>query len=510
MHHEMNVRRMPIAARGRLLLFVLAALTLPAGCRRDPDAVNGSARVLPGGFLVRPYLQLGDDPAAARGGSIRVLWHTEDIDDDWVLESLAGGDGDDWRPAAAARWRRMAVEGIAPHRVYRADLSGLPAGKTFGYRLRRRADVVFTAEAPAPRSAGQPFRLAIFGDCGAGTAEEKAVAFQAYRERPHLLLIPGDVVYTRGRVAEYRQKFWPVYDCDRASTGSGAPLLRSTLVVTVPGNHDVGGRDLNQFPDGMAYFAYWDQPLNGPLGRERSPLAPPLVASEARRAAFLQAAGPAFPRMANFSFDYGDAHWTVLDTNAYVNFTDAELRGWIERDLAAAKGATWRFVTFHHPPFNSSHAHFGDQRTRLLADLFQAGGVNVVWTGHVHNYQRTHPLTFKLDRGPDGRPARVLDRVPGRWTLDTEYDGRTRTRPRGVIYVTTGAGGASLYNLEQDADPGSWQAYTSKFISRVNSLTIADIDGPTLTVRQIAADGRELDRFIVTKDLEPGAGSARN
>ena len=65
--------------------------------------------------------------------------------------------------------------------------------------------------------------------------------------------------------------------------------------------------------------------------------------------------------------------------------------------------------------------------------------------------------------------------------------------------MITGAGGADLYNPEQEDDPASWQPFTYKFISQVNSLTVADVDGPTLTVRQVSADGRELDRFVVTK-----------
>ena len=177
-------------------------------------------------------------------------------------------------------------------------------------------------------------------------------------------------------------------------------------MVAAPGNHDIAARDLGQYPDGLAYFCYWDQPLNGPTGQEGGPLHPLLYGPEANRTAFLQAAGPAYPRMTNFSFDYGNAHWMVLDSNAYVDWTDPGLRAWVERDLAAAKDATWRFVACHHPPFNSSHAHFGDQRMRVLVDLFEAGKVDVVWTGHVHNYQRTFPLTFAVNRGADGRPVR--------------------------------------------------------------------------------------------------------
>src|SRR5206468_198680 len=103
-----------------------------------------------------------------------------------------------------------------------------------------------------------------------------------------------------GRISEYREKFWPVYDVDVAAPATGAPLLRSTLVVAAPGNHDIASRDLEKYPDGLAYFLYWDQPRNGPLGREGGPLVPVLVAPVATRAAFLEAAGSAYPRMANF------------------------------------------------------------------------------------------------------------------------------------------------------------------------------------------------------------------
>ena len=125
--------------------------------------------------------------------------------------------------------------------------------------------------------------------------------------------------------------------------------------------------------------------------------------------------------MANFSFDYGDAHWTVLDSNPYVDWTDPDLRGWVERDLAAAQDATWRFVAFHHPPFNSSQAHFGDQRMRVLADVFEAGRVDIVWSGHVHNYQRTYPAHLpRRPQAPTASRSATRTRFPA--------DGRS-TRP---------------------------------------------------------------------------------
>jgi hypothetical protein len=141
---------------------------------------------------------------------------------------------------------------------------------------------------------------------------------------------------------------------------------------------------------------------------------------------------------------------------------------------------------------------------RLLAPTFEAGKVDVVFSGHVHNYQRSYPLRFVPDKTgtllvsndrktPRGRV------VNGRWTLDKSFDGRSDTTPDGVIYVITGAGGQKLYNPEQQDDRDSWQGFTSKFVSKVHSLTIADVEGTTLSVRQLSPDGEELDRFVITK-----------
>jgi 3',5'-cyclic AMP phosphodiesterase CpdA len=282
-------------------------------------------------------------------------------------------------------------------------------------------------------------------------------------------------------------------------------MLRSVPFVAAPGNHDTEGRNLDSRPDALAYYLDWEQPLNGPLAAEGGAIVPTLTASAAARAAFEAGAGAAYPRMTNFSFDYGNAHWTIVDSNAYVDWTDRALKDWVAADLAAARGATWRFVAFHHPGFNSSRAHYEQQQMRLLAPVLEAGGVDVVFAGHVHNYQRSYPLRFlpdnkgillfasREDRTPQGRL------VTGPWSLDKAFARRKDTTPQGVIYIVTGAGGQSLYNPEQDDDPDTWQPFTAKFVSKVHTLTVADVAGTTLTVRQLTAVGQEVDRFTITK-----------
>jgi hypothetical protein len=52
---------------------------------------------------------------------------------------------------------------------------------------------------------------------------------------------------------------------------------------------------------------------------------------------------------------------------------------------------------------------------------------------------------------------------------------------------------------EQQDDPASWQEITYKHVSKVHSLTVADIDGARLTIRQLTADAEEVDRFVITK-----------
>jgi hypothetical protein len=197
----------------------------------------------------------------------------------------------------------------------------------------------------------------------------------------------------------------------------------------------------------------------------------------------------------------------VLDSNPYVDWTNKELNDWVANDLASAsaKNATWRFVTFHHPGFNSANEHYEQQHMRLLSPILETGNVDIVFSGHLHNYQRSLPLRFVpmkkgtlLVGGKEGKTIRGRV-VNGRWTLDKAFDGKTNTTPKGVIYLITGAGGKSLYNIEQHDDPDSWQKFTDKFVSNVHSLTVADISGKTLTIRQVAADGRELDRFKITK-----------
>lgn len=92
----------------------------------------------------------------------------------------------------------------------------------------------------------------------------------------------------------------------------------------------------------------------------------------------------------------------------------------------------WLVIVLHEPPYTTGlHAPAARPPAGLIppiADLFE---VDLVLSGHDHNYQRTHPV----------RGGEILDG----WQ---EPDFRS---PRGTIYVVSGGGGTWLYQFLEGA-----------------------------------------------------------
>ena len=475
--------------------YLIAAFTLLFSIQVSSQNSN-----LQSDFLVKPYLQIGNAP---KPQSLQLLWHTTDPGDQWVAEYKTSS-GTDWIKSEKQTTSKIAVAGIDPFTVYNASFTALIPGSTFMYRVSKNGKVVFNAEAKSLKSTEQSYRFVVSGDMGAGTKAASQVANGIYKSNADFVAIAGDIVYTQGLISEYKTKYWPVYNADKADS-TGVPLMSSVPFVAAVGNHDADTRDLDRFPGALAYYHFWDQPLNGPLGKEGGALVPVLKGSDANKKAFYEGAGERYPRMTNFSFDYGNAHWTVIDSDTYVDWTDSTFKDWVAKDLEQAKNATWRFVMFHHPGFNSSRAHYEQQQTRLLAPIFEKENVDLVFAGHVHNYQRSFPMSFVPDRtgtllvgGTNNSVIRGRV-VNGRWTLDKKFDGKRNKKPNGVIYIVTGAGGQGLYNPEQTKDTDSWQKFTDKFISTIHSFTVVDVKGNILTLRQVDVNGKEVDRIKITK-----------
>lgn len=467
-------------------------------------------------FFIAPMVQIGragSGSDSARTYDVDVLFAAVEAKDasNWTLEAVTipngtGADGSFPRVLTVAPLsrRHVKLETIEPHFVYRTTVSGLSANERFTYRVMQGGVKVFEASAATRKAPGTPYRFVVVGDMGSGSVESAHIAHKISLAKPDLLAITGDVVYKRGRVSEYMSRFFPMYNADAPDSGVGAPLLRSVLSFTSAGNHCVGKTEywlspsFDEHPDLFAYFLYWSMPLNGPQGKDATRSIPELNGDARRIERFKCAAGETFPTMANYSFDFGDAHWLVLDANAYMDWTDEKLVAWVEADLAATK-TRWKFVNYHQPAFTSEPKHKQEKRMRLLAPLLEKYGVDVVFCGHAHYYERIRPVKFQLEMRENGKPIDENGYVGGQITCDMNFDGETVTKPDGVVYLVTGAGGAKLDANGLTWRKELWKPFTHKVLGDRYSFTVCDLDGDTLTIRQIDVNGREVDKLVITK-----------
>ena len=400
-------------------------------------------------FTALPYVQPGASSRLIDGQeAIVVAWQTEHVPAEFALDY---GPTKSYGKSASVRRTERWGSDTDRRFNYAADLVGLHLSAPYYYRLRGGGKTIAEGYFTTRKKRGQPTRFVAFGDNSYGDPGQRAVAYYAYQAHPDLIVNTGDNVYESGRDSEYAEYFYPIYNADTPDPKVGAPLLRSVPFYTVMANHDVHHKDalkrpaadFDQYRDALAYYTAMHLPLNGPP----APSPTPVLGDAALIADFEACAGPRFPLMANYSFDYGDAHFLCLDSNDYINPTLPALRAFIEADLTSTD-ALWKFVVYHHPAFNVGAEHYKEQQMRALSPLFEAHGVDFCLHGHEHVYQRTLPLRFApgdLSKAAPG--SHVSDRrIPGTFTLDTTFDGKMHTKPNGIIYITTGAGGKELYD----------------------------------------------------------------
>lgn len=138
-----------------------------------------------------------------------------------------------------------------------------------------------------------------------------------------------------------------------------------------------------------------------------------------------------------YSFDYANAHFTVLDTN------DADSDGlgktqleWLKNDLSNTD-AKWKFVLMHKSIFSggshSTDAEVVAMRSQLVP-IFAQNGVNMVFAGHDHTYTST----YLVDKN-------------GKTTDKSDVNGVQYTGD-GVLYITLGTMGTKFYEYGENPD----------------------------------------------------------
>jgi hypothetical protein len=184
----------------------------------------------------------------------------------------------------------------------------------------------------------------------------------------------------------------------------------------------------------------------------------------------------AAPEQKNYyKFSYGNADFFILNSNLpYIPATPLSPQyQWLEKELAAST-ARWKFDCLHYAPYSSDEndygdtykgrSDWGDSLVRGYISLYEKYGVDMVFYGHLHDYERTWPL----------RAGKAVEK-------------------NGVIYVMSGGGGG---NLEDFAPNRPW---FSNVLYRGHHFCLASIAGGTLQFRMYDLDGKVQDSFTLNK-----------
>jgi len=160
-----------------------------------------------------------------------------------------------------------------------------------------------------------------------------------------------------------------------------------------------------------------------------------------------------------YTFSKGNVEFYVLDST-YMSPAQVE---WLQKELAASK-ARWKIAYMHHPLYSSGERHGSEIDLRVLIEpLFLKHGVDVVFAGHDHFYERLKPQ-------------------------------------KGIYYITQG-GSAKLRrgNIRDNS------ALTAKGFDTDNSFIVVEIAGDQMFFETISRTGQTVDSgSIARREVTPG------
>lgn len=231
------------------------------------------------------------------------------------------------------------------------------------------------------------------------------------------------------------------------------PLSARIPLAPTLGNHEMYTLDW-KMREPRAYLNYFDVPNNGNATFNRR----------------------------YYSYDYGDVHYVVLDTQLYESIHednhdthhpdlyDVQVQ-WLRQDLAS-NTKKWTVVLMHRDPFQYAFDRSGASRTTgfdeegvLFMPIFDEFHVDLVLSAHLHSYRnRGHVRNFDRD-------------------------------PSGPLYILTGIAG--------DARRPNWKehpldVYVAPDRDKNNYMTMT-VTPNKLIVKAFLSDGTQLDESIIEK-----------
>jgi hypothetical protein len=303
------------------------------------------------------------------------------------------------------------AEGLSTGDLYTFTINGLQPGTHYLYRVVSGTESSGGSFYTAPEANTSTLKFVVYGDTRSHPELHNTVAgqvdalFQSDPGYQTINLFTGDFVNDGDTPSAWDEElFSPSYKNIRIE-------LANIAVLPVMGNHEGSGRLFSQyFPMPFVAAHYW-------------------------------------------SFDYGPAHFVMLDQ--YTSYGEGSKQyDWLKDDLAGST-KLWKFVVLHEPGWSTGGGH--DNNVTVQKDiqpLLKKYGVAAVFAGHNHYYARA-----------------IVD---------------------GIVHLTVGTGGAPLYPLSSTY-PDIVFSYSGTGYARFQ------IEGNTFTGQFVDSSGNILDTFTENK-----------
>eukprot|EP01018_Ginkgo_biloba_P037583 Gb_25900 [translate_table: standard] len=271
--------------------------------------------------------------------------------------------------------------------IHHVRLTGLRPSTTYYYRCGdpsqdAMSGVLSFRTLPFPGPRQFPERIAIVGDLGL-TYNTTSTIHHLQHNNPELILLLGDVTYanlylTNGTgSACYSCSFpnTPIHETYQPRWDYWGrfmePLISRIPIMVVEGNHELEEQVENEtFASYSARFAF------------------PSEESGSKSTLY-------------YSFNAGGIHFIMLGGYIDYNKTGVQYR-WLENDLSNVDRTVtpWLVATWHPPWYNSYRAHYREVECmrQEMEELLYKYGVDVVFNGHVHAYERSNRVyNYTLD-----------------------------------------------------------------------------------------------------------------
>lgn len=315
-----------------------------------------------------------------------------------------------YRKVGADNWKTK--EDSTAKTTHRFRLTSLKQGNEYEYYITEadgdRLTLTYTFQTEKDVTADDPLRVAVVGDYGSFSTDEFRVVTQMMWWDPDLIITTGDNAYDSGTLSEFATNVFKPYQ----------PLLAEVPMYASMGNHD--------------YYTEEGAPM-----KEIFELPQANSGTEDY-----------------YSFNYDNIHFVALNTNLDYS-VGSDQYTWLQEDLENAD-QRWKIVYFHHPVFSSGEHGSTPDMDSILAPLFSANDVDVVFNGHDHNYERNQKVN-------------------------------------GVLYVVTGGGGKSLYDQLTENE------YSEVFVSEYHFVGLT-IDNSEMKLKAIDKRGYVFDEKKLSKD----------